>query len=342
MTEYNINCQWTMLERAKLADPDGKRVGKVIDVMDKRGVPDFFRDVPYFPASHGLRHRVKRTSNRPSSTRRNFYQGVSSTIQVTQVIYEPVILFEQRSEIDEDELDTLENGKLARRQQDQGHIKGLQEDYVYAIFNDARTSGSEYINGFANRLDTLSYPGHSTETLPFVWNNGGSGSALCSAYIVEWSPEACHGVYPSGTAVRGSELGIIVRNKGKEKCTDTDDSTAFYYAYVTQFKMWAGLVCNDARKVARIANIDSSRTSSTSFDEDILIEALNHGHFNRAATRIYINPYIKTQVDIRAKDKSNVDWTVQNVFGKPIMTFQGIPLRVLDETILTATESAVS
>lgn len=341
-TEYNINSQWTLVERAKLTDPDGKRVGKIIDVMDKRGVEDFMRDVPYFQANQGLRHRVRRTSSRPASTRRNFYQGVPATMQTSQVVYEPCILFEQRSAIDEDELDTLENPKEARRQQLQGHMAGLLEDFVYACFRDARTSGSEYINGLQTRLDTLSYPSHTTETLPFVWNNGGSGSYTCSVYIVEWGPLACHAVYPSGNAVRGSEYGIIYRNKRKESQGDTDNTANIYYAYVDQFKKWAGLVCNDARKVTRICNIARDRTSSTSFSEDILIEALNHGHFNKAASRIYMNPYVKTQIDIRAKDKSNVDWTVKDVFGKPIMTFQGMPIRVLDETILPGTETALS
>lgn len=341
-TEYNINSQWTLVERAKLAGPKGVRVGKIIDVMDKMGVEDFMRDVPYFQANQGLRHRVIRTASRPTSTRRNFYQGVGETIQATQVVYEPVILFEQRSSIDEDELDTIENPKEARRQQIRGHLAGIQEDFVTACFTDDRTSGSEYINGFQTRLDTLSYPGHTTETLPYVWDNGGSGSYTCSAYIVEWGPQASHAIYPSGNAVRGSQFGIIYRNKGKEQKADSDNTANTFYAYVDQFKKWAGLVCNDARKVTRICNIARDRTNQYSFNEDVLIEALNHGHFNKAASRIYMNPYIKTQVDIRAKDKSNVRWDTRDVFGKPITTFLGMPIRVLDETILTGTETALA
>jgi hypothetical protein len=86
MSEYNINTQFTLLERAKVA-PDGKKVLPVLDVMDKLGIKDFLKDVPYFPASHGLKHRIARTTGRTSSTRRKFYQGVERTDTPDQVLW---------------------------------------------------------------------------------------------------------------------------------------------------------------------------------------------------------------------------------------------------------------
>ena len=257
MTEYNINSQWTLVERAKRS-ADGKKILEILDVMDKFGVTDFLGDVPYMEANMGLQHRIVRTTSRPASTRRSFYQGVGSTNTTTQVIHEPVVLFEQRSEIDEDELDTVVNPKEARRQEDEGHIAGLMEDFVNAIFNDAKTSGSEYIDGFKQRMNTLSYPGSGgTVTLPYVWNNGGS-SNLSSIYLVEWGPRSCFGLFPSGMAGKGGMFGISARDKGKERVGDSDDPTKIFYAYVSQFKKWAGLACKDDRKVTRVANVEST------------------------------------------------------------------------------------
>ena len=341
-TEWTINQQFTLLERAKRS-ADGKKILPILDVMDQRGVPDFLRDVPYFPANQGLKHRIIRTTSRPASTRRSFYGGVSRTITTTQVEYENVVLFEQRSEIDEDALDTIENPKEARRQEDEGHIAGIMEDFVNAVFNDAGTSGgAEYINGFKARLATLSYPGHSTTAVPFVWDNGASATRT-SLYIVQWGSQACHCLYPSGIgAARGSMFGIEARNKGKEKITESSGSLAVYYGYVSQFKKWGGLAINDYRKISRVANINASAGGDNDLDEDILIRALNHGHFDPRATRIYVNPYLKSQIDIRAKDKGNVQWDIANVFGKPVPTFWNIPIRVIDETIITASEDAVA
>lgn len=340
MSEYNINSQFTLLERAKRS-ADGKKILPILDVMDKLGVPAFLKDVPYFQANQGLKHRVIRTTSRPTPTRRNFYQGVEKTALTTQVIYEPVILFEERVEIDEDHLDTVENPKEVRRQEVEAHMGSLIESCADAIFNDARTSGSEYVQGLAARMATLSYPGHTTTTLPFCWDGGGS-TTLGSIYLIEYGPKACHGLFPSGRTVKGSMFGIVARNKGKEPKADTDSSTATYYIYVTQLKKWFGLAINDDRKIARIANVNCTLGGSNSLDEDLVIQALNHGRFNRARTRMYVNPYLKSQIDIRAKDKGNVIWDIKDVFGEPVSTLQGLPVRVLDETILTASESAIS
>ncbi len=338
MSEYNINSQFTLLERAKRS-ADGKRIQPIIDVMDKLGVQDFLKDVPYFMANQGLKHRIVRTVSRPSSTRRNFYEGVGSNITTTQVIYEPVVLFEQRSEIDEDELDTVENPKELRQQEDEGHIKGLMEDFVTAMFTDAKTSGSEYIDGFVARLGTLSYPGHTTETLPYVWDNG--GAATCSSmYIVEWGPRACHALYPSGRAARGTMFGIAARDKGREKILDSSDKA--FYGYVSQFKKWCGLAIHNDWKFTRIANVVSAIGDTNSIDEDVIIQAINHGKFNIGASRIYVNPYIKSQIDKKVKDKASAAWSIVDTFGKSVPAIWGIPVRVLDESILPADESAVS
>ncbi len=341
MSEFNVNSKFTLLERAKRST-DGMTILPILDVMDQRGVPDLLMDVPFFPGNQGLRHRVIRTVSRPASTRRNFYQGVGSTITTTQVIMEDIVLFEQRSEIDEAHLDTVVNPKEVRRQEDEGHIAGLMEDVANAIFNDTKVDGSEFFDGFARRVSGLSYPGHGTETYPYTWDNGGTGSDLSSIYVVEYGPNACFGLYP-GATTRLGPFGITVRDHGKERITQTNpaDVTKIYYAWVSQFLMYAGLGCADDRKFARVANIETSGTSST-FNEDILIRLLNHGRFNIGATRMYMNPFVKSDIDIRAKDKANVNWSSTEVFGKPVTTFLGIPVRVLDETILAADEDAIT
>lgn len=339
-TTYTINSQFTLLERGKRS-VDGKRVLPIIDVMDKLGVPEFLKDIPYFQANQGLRHRIIRTNSRPTPTRRRFYQGVERTALTTQEIFEPVILFEERVEIDEDHLDTLENGKEVRRQEVEAHIASLIEGCADSIFNDAMTSGSEYVQGLAARLNILSYPGGSNTSLPFCWDGGGT-TTLSSIYLIEYGPKACHGLYPSGNAVRGSQFGIIARNKGKEPIADTDSSTATFYAYVTQLKKWFGFACNDDRKIARVANINSTLGGTGALNENVIIQALAHGRFRKGSTRMYVNPYIEAQIEIRAKDKGNTTYYPRNVFGEEVTTFRGIPIRTLDETILTANETAIT
>lgn len=341
MSEFNINKQFTLLERAKLS-VDGKRILPVLDVMDKMGVDSFMQDVPFFEANQGLKHRIIRTTARPGSTRRTFYKGVRKSTTATQVIWEPVVLFEQRSGVDEDEVDTIENGNELRRQKDMPHAAGILDDFVYDMFNSDRKNGGEYIDGFAPRLNKISNPEAASTDVPYVWDNGGE-SNLCSLYIIEYGPLAVHGLYPSGPTGRGGGVfGMHIRNKGLEPTQDSDDATATYYEYVTQFKFWFGLAVHNDWKIARIANINRDPASADALDDNLIIKALNHGKFNESATRIYANPFLTTQIEIRAKDKSNAIWDTMDVFGKTVPKIRGALLRKLDDTILSSSESQVT
>jgi hypothetical protein len=99
----------------------------------------------------------------------------------------------------------------------------------------------------------------------------------------------------------------------------------------------------DQRSIGRLANIESAGASNT-FDEDNLIKLLNNMNIGDG-TRIYCNETILTQMQIRLKDKNNVNYTQDNgdgLSGMPPMRFQGIPIRKIDREILLNTEAAIS
>lgn len=345
MSTRNINAQYTYLERAKaLTGKGGNATRAVLDVMDQVGVMDFLKEWPTIPCSHALKHRVRRTANRPPTTHRNLYQGVPANITVTQVLWETVVLLEQKNIIDEDEFAGMDaaDAKAERRLQVDSHIVALQEDYVNSIFNSSSADGSEYIDGFASRLSTLSYPGYGTDSLPYVYNGGGTGSDLCSMYVVELGPRAVHGLIPGSGTREGKNLGVEYRNKGLEPKADSGDTTKEFYAYVDQFKMWAGLNVADDRKIARYANIEKDVASDYSWNEDILIDILTFGRFDKRRTRLYVGQRLYTQLCKKAKNKQNqsLDWDV--IFGQKVMTIWQIPVRTLDALVLGEAETAVA
>jgi len=343
MTEYNINSQFTLLERFK-GTSDGKKFLPLLDVMDKRGCPGFFADVPYFEANAGIQHNIRRTTSDPVSSRRAGYDGVAATAITTQRVSEPVILFEQWSSIDEQEQVGLINFQDERNKRRRISLRSIMQDVVDAIFNDARTSGPTYINGLAQRCNILSYPGHSTTTLPYVWDNGGTAGTgyLTSAYMVEWGEEACHGLFPSAGSGKGGPFGINAVDLGLQKVVTGSSPQKVYRAFEDQFTKWFGLCTNDDRKFCRIANIETRTTETAGrFNEDVIIRAIAHGRFNIPATRVYVNPFLKADIDIRAKNMLN-GWNIQQVFGESVTTFLNIPIRVIDDTIIGSTETAIS
>lgn len=335
------NTIYTLLDRAK-DTIDGKTVLPTLQVMNRLGVDDFFADVPFIEANMGLKHRIKRTSALPTSTDRTFYQGVPPTKTMKQVVYEDIMLKEQRREVDEDEADTLANREELLRQEDEFHTEALGQDVVTAFFQGSVVDGSEQVDGLLRRLDALN---------PTVLNNVQSagfisgGSTTTRILIVEWNPgRGAFGIYPPGY-MKNTRLGISARDKGKEPIADANDTTAKYYAYVAQFKAWLGLAVGDNRRMGCLANVNPTAGGTGAVDDDLLDTFSNLTHacrIDRARARIYVNERIAAQLDNYSRKKNNVFWPTTEVFGRPVKDYQGIPIRELDNTILTNTQAVVS
>lgn len=339
MAELEESQQFSLMDRAKRTS-DGKTIQKIISVMNKK-IDDLLRDIPFLEANWGLQHKIIRDVAMAASTRRNFGGLVKATKRGSQVVFEPVALIERRSQVDEDQIDTLANPDVERNNQDTGHIQKLAEDIVYAFLHDNPASGNEYTNGLESRLNKLS------QTLGNTFSGGYTtgGSTCASIYIVDFNTvDGCFGIYPPGT-LRNTEYGISARNKGKLQIGD--ETNGYRFDYVTQFKAWLGIAVVNERKIARIANINPDNTAAGSFcyDDTIakkIVEALNLGMFDRATTRIIVNENVKAGMDIYAMLKGNVYLTIQEVFGRPVLTFQDVPIRMVDRTILLNTEAVVA
>lgn len=338
MTVRYINTKFTLLDRA-MQTIDGKTILPVIETMNEL-IDDFFMDVPFIEANMGLQHKIVRDAGMVASTKRTFYTGVGASKRNKQTLYEKVQLIERRREVDEDEVDTLANPQEHLRSEDQAHSRKLGEDVVRDFFNATSNDGSEEMDGLFARLGSLNPTG-----LNNVVGNGHSSTGT-SVLIVEWNTDkmgGAHGIYPPGF-IKNSNFGVSIRDKGKEVKNDEDDVTKQYYVYVAQFKAWMGLSVTNNRKIARLANINPTMGGSKSFTDGgpaNLIKLLNNGRFERGRTRIYVNTTVKSQMDVYALDKANLQWSTQEVFGRPVTTFQGIPIRVMDTTIISDAQAAV-
>ena len=101
------------------------------------------------------------------------------------------------------------------------------------------------------------------------------------------------------------------------------------WAFITEFSWDVGLAIEDTRSVKRLANIDSVSTETNTLDEDKIIQIRNNFKSNDMIS-MYVNEIVFTQLQILAKDKTNVHWTENNPFGKPQMFFLDMPVRRCD------------
>lgn len=341
MTQYDINAQYTLIGRAS-ATSDGKTVLPIIEVMNEPGVDDFFKDVPFKPCSNGLLHKSRLRTYRPRGTKRKVNIGVPSHTAQAEPKLDHLVRNEDFNDPDEMVFDGLENPEEERDMQDRAFIEGMGEQMVYDFFNADSAGAPEEMDGLLCRLANFS---ENTRTL--VNANGTANGAVTSLIIVEWNPvNGAYGLMPSGPAALAkgmNRFGIMVKDLARQYVVDSNNLKMM--RFVTQFIHYYGLCVDNQLKIGAIRNIDPLKGSGTAggcFNENSLISILNHGHFDRARTRIYVNPTLKTILDVRAKDKGNVKWSSGEAFGKPVMLFHGVPVRTVPEVCLTSTQSVAA
>jgi hypothetical protein len=318
-SNVTVYSQYTIAELAKRTNN-----GNLIEIAEVLSTAkDFIQDAAWLEANQLVSHVGTRRTRLPSGTHRQANQGVAGETSSTRQIAEPICRLEGQSKVDEAILDVAPDKQLARSQEDLAFVEGLGQTMVTTCFYGNIATDAEKIDGFAVRPD---YDGITDYN---VRNASGNSTATTSLWIIEWGPRAVHMIYP-----KGSKAGISTNDMGKQLVNDSDTAANQYFAWFTQFVIWYGLFIHDPRYVQRILNIEQSGSSNTLNDDD-LIYALNKmpKPGGGPTARIYANRTMKTQFDILAKDKTNVNYFIENPFGSPMTIFRTVPIRLCEELV---------
>jgi hypothetical protein len=316
MATKTVNSQLTFRELSNRLAPGDKDLAEISEVMEEDN--EMLLDIPWFQCNQILSEKFPRRTALPQGTLRKAYKGVPTKTSTTQVVVEPVALLETLSDIDEDIVDNAPDPMGFRRTEDMAFVSGLSQQLA-DLFLEGNTSGTpEGFDGLQVRLNDL--------TQTNVIDGGNSGGT--SIYIVDWSRRTAYGIFPAAGANRGT-MGLKIIDKDKVDVRDDDDDT--YHVYRTQFKWWIGLAIRDELRTCRYANINATIGGANSFNEDLLIELMNRCKLRPATSRIYVNAEIATQMQIRAKNKGNINWGQENgLSGITQLTFNQVPIRRLD------------
>jgi hypothetical protein len=148
-------------------------------------------------------------------------------------------------------------------------------------------------------------------------------------------------VYPRNDPQGGTMYGIKMEDFGKQIITV---SSKKYPAWQTWFECHFGLFIHDPRCIKRIVNISTTNIDGVddfSFDEDYLIDAVTDLEYEGEGAVIYVNKTVMAQMWKRANAKTNVNYTIDaGPFGKPIVRFNGIPIKRVDQ--IGSTQATVS
>ncbi len=309
----------SLVEVVKRHDPNGN-LATIAEVLTQNN--DIVTDAVWKEGNDIFSNKTVRRSSLPSGTWRKLNRGVAPQSSDTVELIDTIGILENRAENDVEIINAFSNPQQARMDEASSIIEGLsQEMAATMLYGNAATAPEEF-TGLAPRMDGLA----AGENVI----GGGGSTTLTSIYIVTWGVNSVFMAYPRNTTggLQHEDLGIQ---------DALDDSNNKFRAYVDRFVWRAGMVVKNTRCIGRYANLEPTGTTTT-FDEDELIRLLNRMVINEGS-RIYASINMMTQMQIRLKDKTNVYFTRDQGLdgGGPVLRFQGVPVRKVEQILDTET-----
>jgi hypothetical protein len=313
---------------------------EIIDVAEVLNeTNDVIADAVVQQANDITSHVVARRTALPTPSWVKVGNGWDAGVATLQQARETIGMLKSRYQCPADVMKLQPNKAKFRSQQERPHIEAMGQELANTLIGNW-SAGTLTANA-VEEFDSLStrYASLGTTDSAYVLSNGNdAGSDNTSIWFIQWRPGGAYLVYP-----RNSEsVGLTREDKGLtftagDNVTTTQGNQL--WAYVTEFAWDVGLCIEDTRSVKRLCNIDSVSGQTATLDEDFIIQIRNN--FKTPGTiYMYCNETVYTQLQILAKDKTNVHWTEDNPFGKPVMYFLDMPVRRCDA--ITNVEGIIS
>jgi hypothetical protein len=310
----------SLVELANRMDPDGD-LSLIAEVLTEEN--EWMMDAVWTEANDTFSHQTTKRSSLPSGSWRKINEGVAVEASQTIEITDNIGMLETYSEVDKALADAAPNKNQFRNDEARAFLEGLAQTLASTFIYGNANTDTEKFHGLAPRMASLAATAN-------VIGEGGTGSDLTSVFLVNWGTTKVHMVYP-----RGSSLGISRQDLGE--VTLQDSSSNNYQGYREHFSVKAGLVVRDDKCIARLANIESTGSSNT-FDEDNIILLKNRMRNGGKGSVMLGNATVKSQMEIKLKDKANVFYSAaagEGLFGEEVIKGRGMPLRLVDQILIT-------
>lgn len=312
----------TLMDLAKRTDPDG-RISTIIELLNQdNGILD---DMSWVEGNLPTGHRTTVRTGLPAPTWRKLYGGVQPTKSTTRQITDNTGMLEAYAEIDKALADLNGNTSAFRLSEDKAHIEGMMQEMTQTIFYGNEGTEPEAFTGLAPRYNSL-----SAENGQQIIDAGGTGSDNTSIWLVVWDTDKVHGIIP-----KGSTAGLQHKDLGEVTIENVDGSGGRMQAYRSHYRWDAGLTVRDWRFVVRIANIDKSLltadVSTGANITDLMVQAIERVQGLNGRPVFYTNRSIRSILRRQMIEKvKNSTLTMEDLAGKRIPAFDGIPIRRVD------------
>ena len=321
--------QLTLVDWAKRRDPNGKAAA-VAEILSQTN--EILMDIPFIEGNLPTGHQTTIRTGLPTVYWRLLNAGVQPSKSLTAQVQEQCGMLEAWSEVDKDLAEL--NGDVSgfRLSEAKSFMEAMSQEAAQTMFYGNSGTDPEEFSGLAIRYSSL-----SAANAQNIIDGGGTGSDNSSIYLVAWSPEKVHGIFPKGSkaGLFHEDLGVqtieVVAGIGGSKMR----------AYQDHFQWKMGISVRDWRYVVRICNLDISNlvaNSSAADIQELMIKATHRiPNLSGCKPMFYMNRSVFQYLDIQRRSdvQSGGSLSYDVVDGKRIASFRGIPIRMTDALLET-------
>lgn len=325
----------TLVDLARRLDPNGK-VQAIAELLNETN--EILDDMQWKEGNLQTGEKTTIRTGLPSATWRKLNYGVQPSKSATAQITDSCGMLEAYAEVDKSLADLNGNTAEFRLSEDRAFLESMNQQMASTLFYGDTATYPERFMGLAPRYNAISTT--VTNSGYNIISGAGSGSTNTSIWLVVWGPNTVYGIYP-----KGSKAGFTQKDLGEQTLYDANTPQGRFQGYRTHYKWDCGLTVRDWRYVVRIANVDVTtltKAASAGADlADLMVQAMERiRNMNVGRPVFYCNSTVRSFLRRQINNKSNVWLNMEEVGGKRVMTFSGVPVRRCDELI--STESTVS
>lgn len=327
----------TLLDITKRLDPNGK-IDMIAELLHQTN--EVMEDAVWIEGNLPTGHRTTIRTGLPTPTWRKLYGGVQPTKSTTVQVTDSCGMLEAYAEVDKALADLNGNTAAFRMSEDRAHIEGMNQEFTSTLWYGSEGTEPEAFTGFSPRFNSTSAA--NADNL-FASENtvDANDTDRTSIWLVVWGPNTVHCIYP-----KGSKAGLQMSDKGQvtvENATDYSGGAVGggrYEAYRTHYRWDCGLTVRDWRYVVRAYNIDVGQLTKAAGGTDLIdlmtkmLDAPPSLSIGRPA--FYCNrtilSYLRRQIVYKVSAST---LSMEQVAGKPIVTFGGVPVRRCDSLVNT-------
>jgi carbonic anhydrase/acetyltransferase-like protein (isoleucine patch superfamily) len=237
------------------------------------------------------------------------------------------------AEVDKALADLNGNSAAWRLSEARAFLESMNQTMATTVFYGNQNTNPERFTGLRPRYPQFGANNSAITAYNCIAAHAGANAVQTSMWLVVWGENTVRGIYPKGH--EGG--GISHQNLGEVTLTDSQTPAGRYQGYRDHFKWDLGFQVKDWRYAVRICNIDTVLMSSTVVD---LVAAMTKAYyripsFGMGTPVFYANNLVLQYLQIQAAVKSNLALKYEEVGGRPVTSYMGIPIKRCDALINT-------